>query len=707
MAKYRITGPDGAVFSINAPDDATPDQVKNYAFSQMSKGMDARDIVVARAKNDEFGRWLRAKALEPREGESAPDRFRRLYGGPDEMPIGEGMARSGYQGMSLGYGNEVSSALAATIDWMTDRTPGDQTWNQLYSGYKGRESQKLKQFAREQPELAMVSEIAGAIPTAVAIPFASARTLGGKMLLGAGQGAAEGAVYGFGSGEGGFENRLKNAATTGAVGGVAGGAAPVVASGVSNLANRLLWSRAAKDAGMSGAPYRALTQAVDADSVPPGMIGSDTMLADVSPRSMRFIDVAAQSTGPQAKIVTNAVRGRVDDASKKVTQALDDTFGEPVGLASTSRELRESTAAQRGQLYETAYDTSIDYSSDAGKQMREIVDSRVPMTAINKANAMMRAEGENGLQIKVSMGKDGKLVFESMPNVRQIDYVTRALNDVAERENAKGKLGGTTQLGRVYSGLSRELRSLAREAVPEYAAALDAAATPIQARNAMIIGQDALSTRVKRDEFAEQISGLSAAELDFVKKGVRSQIDETMSNVRMALTDPNMDSREALVALRNLTTRSVREKMTTLLGDEADQFYKQIEAAIPAFEMRARTNVNSATFARNAANDAFKAQTEDGIINAIRAARPVNAVQRLAQAAMGRTPDDIQRLNDEAYVELVTALLSKGPDAQALVNKMNLAAENIPPRMDQLGRLAQRLVRGAASGTALPMTQDR
>jgi hypothetical protein len=34
MAKYRITSPDGATFEINAPDDATPDQVKTYAQQQ-------------------------------------------------------------------------------------------------------------------------------------------------------------------------------------------------------------------------------------------------------------------------------------------------------------------------------------------------------------------------------------------------------------------------------------------------------------------------------------------------------------------------------------------------------------------------------------------------------------------------------------------------------------------------------------------------
>ena len=31
MAKYRITGPDGATYEITAPDDATEEQVMSYA----------------------------------------------------------------------------------------------------------------------------------------------------------------------------------------------------------------------------------------------------------------------------------------------------------------------------------------------------------------------------------------------------------------------------------------------------------------------------------------------------------------------------------------------------------------------------------------------------------------------------------------------------------------------------------------------------
>ena len=36
MAKYRITGPDGGVFEINAPDDASPDQVLAFAKQSMN-----------------------------------------------------------------------------------------------------------------------------------------------------------------------------------------------------------------------------------------------------------------------------------------------------------------------------------------------------------------------------------------------------------------------------------------------------------------------------------------------------------------------------------------------------------------------------------------------------------------------------------------------------------------------------------------------
>jgi hypothetical protein len=37
MARYEITSPDGRKFEVNAPDDATQDQVMAYAQQQFSK----------------------------------------------------------------------------------------------------------------------------------------------------------------------------------------------------------------------------------------------------------------------------------------------------------------------------------------------------------------------------------------------------------------------------------------------------------------------------------------------------------------------------------------------------------------------------------------------------------------------------------------------------------------------------------------------
>ena len=100
----------------------------------------------------------------------------------------------------------------------------------------------------------------------------------------------------------------------------------------------------------------------------------------------------------------------------------------------------------------------------------------------------MRTEGAKSKQIKATILKDGTVKFDVLPDVRQVDYITRGLNQVADIQAGKGALGGTTQLGRSYGNLSRELRGLTKELVPEYATALKLAADPIQARKALQTG---------------------------------------------------------------------------------------------------------------------------------------------------------------------------------------------------------------------------
>lgn len=259
---------------------------------------------------------------------------------------------------------------------------------------------------------------------------------------------------------------------------------------------------------------------------------------------------------------------------------LDQTLGQPAGVARTSRGIREGSQPTRSAAYQEAYDTPIDYSSEAGWQVEELlgrVERAAPGT-IARANRMMAAEGETSAQIMADIAEDGTVTYFRMPDTRQVDYITRALNDMAYGSEGSGAMGGMTDMGTMMRGLSRQIRDATRAANPNYGAALEAGATPIGQRNALQLGAKLLSPSTPRDEALMEIQNMTPGEVQFVRQGVRSQLDETLANVRTSLSTPNTGMAQAQRALRDLSAPAVREKIGLILPEEeAASFFQRID----------------------------------------------------------------------------------------------------------------------------------
>ena len=262
MAKFRITAPDGGTYEITAPEGATEQDVMAFVQQQMggndfasrAASMDPTSLSVARAKNDEFGEYLRNQAMQPRQGESEDQRFQRLYGGlSQEKRPGylEGIARSVVQGGMFGGGDEFVAAGAAALDPLFNGS-GNVPYGERYNTFLSRERGRLGQFREDAPVTAIASEVAGAIPTA-ALPVlrgaqaAQGASPGARALAGGLTGALQGGLYGFNAGEGGFTPRAENAAVSGAIGGGIGAAAPVVGSALKKTGKRLAETRTAQE----------------------------------------------------------------------------------------------------------------------------------------------------------------------------------------------------------------------------------------------------------------------------------------------------------------------------------------------------------------------------------------------------------------------------------------------------------------------------
>lgn len=135
------------------------------------------------------------------------------------------LIRAGAQGLSFGTGDEIEAFVRSRV--------GDQT----YAENLGTIRSEIKNFADENPGIALGAEIAGSIPTALAGGAGLAR-LGVKGALKVG--GIEGAAYGFGAGEGGAAERAKNAAVSGALSAGIGKTADAVFPRVGEAASQLL-----------------------------------------------------------------------------------------------------------------------------------------------------------------------------------------------------------------------------------------------------------------------------------------------------------------------------------------------------------------------------------------------------------------------------------------------------------------------------------
>ena len=120
----------------------------------------------------------------------------------------EGNVRSAFQGPTFGLGDEVTSGVAAGISSLKD----NKDLSEEYDRIKKQESIKLKDFERDYPIDAMVSDIAASaiVPGAVAKLPASAGKIK-RALLASATGGTSAAISEVGRGEGTIQERVSEA----------------------------------------------------------------------------------------------------------------------------------------------------------------------------------------------------------------------------------------------------------------------------------------------------------------------------------------------------------------------------------------------------------------------------------------------------------------------------------------------------------------
>lgn len=523
---------------------------------------------------------------------------------------------------------------------------------------------------------------------------------GRAALAGATAGGAEGAIFGYGEGTT-PETRAQEALTGGtfgtATGAALGAASPYIEAGVKNVASAITRSDVATIAsafGISPNAARVIKDTFDMGGGVPDAIarveraGAEGMVADAGEAAQALLDATAASGPGPAQAARAPIERRMERVSGNLEEGLTSRLGQPAAGPETAvRDIMQRTAPERTAAYGQAYDTAIDYAAPAGRNIEEVVFNRIDpdvlSSAVREANAEMRDRGLANQQILVDLAPDGTMSFREMPNVRQLDELKKALNGLARAaKKNEGTVSVDTAESLRYARQASDLRDAIVAATTDpatgqstYAAATKIGGDTIQERNAYELGEAILSPRTRVEAVGIELgSNPSAAQIEALKSGLRTRIDQVVGDVKRIPSDPNIDARQALATLRELGSDNARAKISAFMGDEANDLFRLLDESMVAAETRAAMSANSRTALRGATQQNVTDITAPGVMETAFSGEPLNTTSRLIQAVTGYTDDFTAGQRKKVYMDLAKALTEKqGPDAVMALRVLDAA----------------------------------
>lgn len=534
-------------------------------------------------------------------------------------------------------------------------------------------------------------------------------------------GATEGAVYGAGQGEG--AGRVESATTGGLIGGLLGGtlggAAPLIAAGAENVAGLFRRSDVAKIATDLGISREAATvikntfdQGGDIAAARAALqrAGKEGMLADAGYAAQALLDASAATGGRAGQIAREAVEGRMARTGEALDTTLDTVLGPaPLGPKTAVAEIAAKSEPARALAYGKAYQTPINYASPQGMKIEEVLARVSPddlIAGIVEANKEMRSRGEVNQQIMAVLGADGNVEFlREMPNVQQLDEIKKALQKIAyDNTDDFGRLTGT---GQRYARLAGELRDAVSDAVPDYGTAVSLGGDKLAEERAFMLGRDLLSTRTEIEDVGLELGKKpSADQIAAAKSGLRSYVAKVLGDVRMVPSDPNIDAREVVKAVTDMSSSNARAKIKALMGAEADALLKQIDEATQSAVVRTAMATNSKTAIRGNIKQTVEELTTPGVLGQAMAGDPINTSKAMIQAVTGQTEEYTAVQRQRIFEEIARALTEKrGQSAVAALNYLEQAMRGQPLTAAQNEFLARQIA-GTAMIAGIPAAQE-
>lgn len=485
MARYRITGPDGASYEITAPDGATEQDV--MAFVQQNAGKQ-----------------------QPTPAPTKPD-VSRLESG----------ARGAVQGLTFGFGDEIYGGVKGAANYLL----GDGDFSQTYA----RERDAVREANKRAQEANPGTYLAGEIGGSLVVPAGGAArglATGGKAAMRAlpygetkaaqyvGQyavpGAAYGGTYAAGASEGQTAGAVAEDAAKGArTGGLIGLFTPPVVNTVGAVGGAIgRRVQAVRDpAGTATTKYaERVAQDFGASKDPQAIIDAGQRYADRAARyaddaTMMGVDLAGENTRRLVRQANNmpndAVQGfqtklarRQATAPNRLVDAIEETLAPGGDFYATVDKIAARRSGQARQAFADAYEAP--FAVKANDPLGRFLTERdyVRKLVQNTAENVKGMSGEDIMALKP---------WEMLHRVRmQID---KEIGKVKRGQNSSGWDMNDLM------GLKRELSDLLEQANPKLGKAIKSYADESALKNALEQGMEDF-TKLAPEELAKKLSGM-------------------------------------------------------------------------------------------------------------------------------------------------------------------------------------------------------
>jgi hypothetical protein len=557
--------------------------------------------------------YLRSEGYDPKSFANSVDKYNKAKGLVSEF----GPVKSALQGLSFGFSDEAEAGIKALL--------GKGSYEQNLASLQ----LAKEQFEQESPGLAMASEFAGAIPTALvggagayrAAQMLSQRAPGiaqavSPRVTGLGGAAVGGGVASGVTGAGTADpgQRMAGATAAAPIGAALGPAVRVAPQAISALPG----VRQGLDIGreaiskIPGVDIRTdfarradikLLQALQQDGFSPDQIAARIQAVKQSGyKPETIIEVGGESTRRLADVVaqypgaSQAARALAEERGGGQMQRVLTDFREAFRVNADAFDLAEDIIRKRGAaadpLYKQAYREGGVVADDRFMRFMKMPQFQ---DAYARAKKLAALDGIELPEKAVNIDKAGGF------DIMTLDYIKRGLDDVIYLGKQPGGGIGSTEMGKLKDRRNEFVGLIDEVGPASYKQARQAFAGPTEVLDAIEEGKK--FANVDARQLQRQFARLSPAEQDGFKVGV---YDAIRTNV-----NKGADGRDVLS--RVWSSPEKRDQIRVFLGDDTyDQLTTQLSREKLIRQTDAKLTGGSATQPRQLAQREFEA--EEGIV---------------------------------------------------------------------------------------------